>query len=92
MAQKITGSIKGKLTDSTYKEQLAEATVSVMLVQDSTLVSFKLSNDKGESEIKDLDTGSYRLMISYQGYQPVSQAVQHYQRLLQYRLSHHLHG
>ncbi|WP_127132698.1 outer membrane beta-barrel family protein [Pseudoflavitalea rhizosphaerae] len=72
MAQKIPGSIKGKLTDSTYREQLAEATVSVMHAEDSTLVSFKLSNDKGEFEIKDLDTGTFRLLITYQGYQPYS--------------------
>ncbi|MBO9636430.1 MAG: carboxypeptidase regulatory-like domain-containing protein, partial [Chitinophagaceae bacterium] len=70
MAQRSTGSIKGKLTDSTYREQLAEATVSVLHVLDSTLVSFTLSKANGEFELKDLDTGTFRLMITYQGYQP----------------------
>lgn len=72
MSQKISGSVKGKLTDTTYREQLAEATVSVLHVLDSSLVSFSLSNEKGEFTIKDLDTGTYRLLVTYSGYQPHS--------------------
>ncbi|WEK36953.1 MAG: outer membrane beta-barrel family protein [Candidatus Pseudobacter hemicellulosilyticus] len=70
--KKVTGSIKGKLTDTLYKEPLAEATVSILHAADSAVVSFVLSNPKGEFEIKDLDTGSYRLLITFQGYAPFS--------------------
>ncbi len=69
---RVAGSIKGKLTDSIYKDPMAEATISVLYAKDSTVAAFTLSNPKGEFEIKDLDTGAYRLMISFQGYRPVS--------------------
>lgn len=68
LAQK--GSVKGKLADSTYKEILSEATVSILDIKDSSVVAYTISNAKGEFEIKNLDTGTFRLSISYQGYQP----------------------
>lgn len=73
LAQK--GSVKGKLTDSTYKEVLSEATVSILDIKDSSVVAYTISNAKGEFEIKDLDTGSYRLNISYQGYQQLNKKI-----------------
>jgi len=73
LAQK--GSVKGKLTDSTYKEILTEATVSILHIKDSSVVAYTISNDKGEFEIKNLDTGTFRLMVSYQGYQPFSKRI-----------------
>jgi hypothetical protein len=65
----VNGSVKGKLTDTTAKQPLSEATVSVMLVKDSSLVSFSLSDKKGNFEISDLDAGNYLLLISYTGYE-----------------------
>src|SRR6187399_2708746 len=65
----INGSVKGKLVDTTAKQTLSEATVSVMLVKDSSLVSFSLSDKKGSFEITNLDTGNYLMMISYTGYE-----------------------
>lgn len=71
--RKISGTIKGKLVDTLYKEVLSEATVTVLNPVDSSVVTYTISNAKGEFEVKDLDSGNYRLMISYQGYQPYSQ-------------------
>jgi hypothetical protein len=71
--KKLSGSIKGKLVDTLYKENLSEATVTVLNPVDSSVISFTISNAKGEFEVKDLDSGSYRLMITFQGYQPYSQ-------------------
>ena len=65
----INGSVKGKLLDTAGKQPLSEATVSVMLVKDSSLVSFSLSDKKGNFEITNLDAGNYLLMISYTGYE-----------------------
>ncbi|MDF2190941.1 TonB-dependent receptor [Paraflavitalea sp. CAU 1676] len=73
LAQK--GSVKGKLTDSTYKEVLSEATVSIYSIKDSSVIAFGISNAKGEFEIKNLDTGTFRLSITYQGYQPVTKRI-----------------
>ena len=65
----INGSVKGKLLDTAGKQPLSEATVSVMLVKDSSLVNFSLSDKKGNFEITNLDAGNYLLMISYTGYE-----------------------
>src|SRR5438034_3090547 len=70
-AQKIDGSVKGKLVDSAAKQALGDATVSVIDLKDSSLVSFVLSDKKGLFEIKDLENGNYRLSVSFQGYQPL---------------------
>ena len=55
--KKITGTIKGKLVDSVNKEPMAGATVTVMNPKDSSVVSFKVANAKGEFEIGDLEIG-----------------------------------
>jgi hypothetical protein len=68
MAQSGTGVVKGKLTDTIYKEVLSEATITVLNPKDSSVVSFVLTNAKGEFAIRDLDSGSYRLTASYSGY------------------------
>jgi len=65
----VNGSVKGKLIDSAAKQPLSEATVSVMLIKDSSLISFSLSDKKGNFEITNLDAGNYLLMISYTGYE-----------------------
>lgn len=68
-AQKAAGSIKGILQDSASKTPLSEATVSVVRIKDSALISFTLTNTKGFFEIKNLDTGEYDLVSSFQGLQ-----------------------
>jgi len=66
----VNGSVKGKLIDTTTaKQPLSEATVSVMFVKDSSLVSFSLSDKKGNFEITNLDAGDYLLMISFTGFE-----------------------
>ena len=55
MAQKINGTVKGKLTDTLSKETFSEATVSV-LKADSSIAGYGLANGKGEFEIKNLAT------------------------------------
>ena len=59
--------LKGKLTDTVYKETLAEATVS-LLAADSSVVAYAIANKVGEFELKNLDTGTFRLIVSFQGY------------------------
>jgi hypothetical protein len=67
-AQKVTGSVKGVLQDNAG-EALPDATVSVMAAKDSTLISFTLTSNSGFFEIKNIDSGSYYLLISYLGYE-----------------------
>ena len=70
MAQIPIGSVKGKLIDTAARQPLSNATISVVKKIDSSLVSYTLSSKLGQFEIKDLDTGNYRVLVSFQGYQP----------------------
>jgi hypothetical protein len=70
IAQNSPGLVKGKLIDTSAKQPLSDATVSVISTKDSSLVSYTLSNKQGLFEIKDLDDGDYSIFISFQGYQP----------------------
>jgi hypothetical protein len=67
-AQRTDGSIKGKLIDTAAKQPISDATVSVISAKDSSLTSYILSDKQGAFQIKDLDTGKYRLVITHQGY------------------------
>ncbi len=67
-----TGSVKGFLQDTAAKQSLSEATVSVLLAADSSLVSFSVSDKKGFFEIKNLEYGKYFLIVSFSGYENLS--------------------
>lgn len=71
MGQKTSGSVKGILQEEPAKTPLDEATVSVMKSSDSSLLSFTLTSNSGFFEIKNLDTGSYYLLVSFQGLETV---------------------
>ena len=76
VAQNKAGIVKGKLADTLFKESMAEATVSVLHVHDSSVVAFSLANTNGDFEVKGIDTGSYRVLITFQGYQSISKNIQ----------------
>ena len=61
-------SVKGKLVDSA-SQLLTNATVSVLVKKDSSLVSYTLSDTKGKFEIKNLAVGDYHLFASFSGFE-----------------------
>lgn len=67
-AQKSQGLVKGTLQDSVSGQSLYDATVSVVRISDSTLISFTLSSNSGFFEVKSLTPGEYRVIVSYQGF------------------------
>jgi hypothetical protein len=71
VAQAFTGLVRGTVQDSATAAALPDATVSVLKATDSSLLSFTLTTNSGYFEIKNLDTASYILLVSYQGYQPL---------------------
>ena len=73
--KKTTGSIKGRLMDTVYKESMDAATVSVLQPSDSTVLTYMLANAKGEFEFKGLNLSSYRLLITFQGYRQVRKNI-----------------
>lgn len=62
------GSVKGRLLDSTTKEPLKGATISLLNSTDSSLISYVLSQDNGSFSFEKLALGNYLLHISYQSY------------------------
>ncbi|MBD0295021.1 MAG: TonB-dependent receptor, partial [Flavisolibacter sp.] len=71
LAQKVTGTVRGILQDSITAQPLTDATVSVMKAKDSSLISFTLSSNSGFFEIKNLATGTYYIIVSYQGFKTI---------------------
>lgn len=60
--------LKGVITDTISKQNLYNAVVSLLRSKDSILYKFTRSNDKGNFELKNLDTGKYILLITYPQY------------------------
>lgn len=75
LAQKADGGIKGKLVDTTAKQPIADATVSVLNAKDSSLATFTLSNKQGVFEVKGLVAGDYRLVITSKGYEEIKKKI-----------------
>lgn len=69
LAQRMDGSVKGRLTDTTAKQPIADATVSVKDLKDFSLASYTLSDKKGAFEIKALVAGNYELTVTHLGHQ-----------------------
>jgi len=68
-AQINDGIIKGKLVDTSSKQNLADATISVIDTKDSSLITYTLSDKSGAFEIKSIENGNFRLLVSLQGYE-----------------------
>jgi hypothetical protein len=63
-----TGIVSGTVRDSILNTSLPNATVTVLLKKDSTLLSFDLTDQKGRFLITSIPVGEYRLLVTYAGY------------------------
>jgi hypothetical protein len=72
-AQKNSGTVKGLLQDSLSSTPLADATISVVRVKDSSLISFTITERNGSFKIENLEAGEYQLIASYTGLQTKKQ-------------------
>jgi hypothetical protein len=63
------GTVKGSLQDSLSATPLVDATISVVRSKDSSLISFTVTSSSGYFEIKNIEPGSYQLLVSYTGMQ-----------------------
>lgn len=70
-AQRVAGTVKGTLQDSSSAAPLSDATVSVMRAKDSSLISFSITNSRGSFQINNVDAGQYILIASYTGLQTI---------------------
>ncbi|MBS4044235.1 MAG: outer membrane beta-barrel protein [Chitinophagaceae bacterium] len=70
-SQAQTATLRGKLIDSTNKVNLANATISLLDIRDSTLEQFTMTKESGNFELKNISLGSYLIQFSYNGYEPL---------------------
>ena len=60
--------IKGKLTDTLTANPVQGATITILSRVDSSLISFTMSNGKGEFSLTGIATGFYRLLVTHVNY------------------------
>ncbi len=66
-AQKADGTLKGKLIESDTGLPVSDATLSIIVAADSSLIDFGLSDKNGYFEFKGLPFGELRLLGSHKG-------------------------
>ncbi|MBL7963592.1 MAG: carboxypeptidase regulatory-like domain-containing protein [Flavobacteriales bacterium] len=71
LAQIGTGSLRGKVTDK--KDGSPLPFVNIVVENRGTLVGGGTTDFDGKYDIKPIDPGTYDVMVSYVGYQPVKQ-------------------
>ena len=71
MAQ-ADGSVRGRLKDTAAHIPVPDATLTILNIRDSSLVSFARSNASGVFVLSRLNSGAYRLLVSHIGYRSVS--------------------
>ncbi|MES2374591.1 MAG: outer membrane beta-barrel protein [Bacteroidota bacterium] len=69
-AKAQSGNISGKITDSSGKKNLPLTTITVFKAKDTSIITYRLSNDAGEFKIPSLPLNvPLRLMATYSGYE-----------------------
>ncbi|WP_420151071.1 outer membrane beta-barrel protein [Spirosoma sp.] len=67
--------IQGTVVDSLTRKPLLEASVSLMLARDSSLVSFGITDGDGKFVFPKIAEGQYRVLVTYVGYRSRVQRV-----------------
>jgi len=70
-AQK-NGTIKGVLFDTIAKQPVSAATITVLQSKDSSLVTFTMTNSRGEFSLTNVPYGDYRLLVTHVSYHNVN--------------------
>ncbi|SFF02476.1 Outer membrane receptor proteins, mostly Fe transport [Chitinophaga sp. CF118] len=73
-AQK-NGSIKGTVFDTIAREPVASATITLLKQKDSSLVSFTMTDNKGNFELTGITRGEYRVLVTHVNYYNANRPV-----------------
>src|SRR5580658_5702 len=68
---KVRGSVKGRIADTSAKQMLADATVSVTPESDTTDTEYTVADKNGNFGFRNLNPGNYHLMITFEGYRHI---------------------
>ncbi|MDB5242057.1 MAG: TonB-dependent receptor, partial [Spirosoma sp.] len=69
------GTLSGQVVDSLTRKPLLEASVSLLLARDSSLVSFGITDGEGRFSFPKIGEGQYRVLVSYVGYRSRAKRV-----------------
>ena len=67
-----TGKVNGTVYNSSFKENLECAAVTIYCSRDNNLWGIGMTNEKGEFKIENLPYGEYYLTVSYVGFENVT--------------------
>src|SRR5436190_6495726 len=70
-AQK-SGNVKGVVFDTIAKQSVPAATITVLQAKDSSLVTFTMTNSRGEFSLTNVPYGDYRLLVTHVNYHNVN--------------------
>lgn len=70
-----TATVKGKLMDSTSKQSLKDATITILNAKDSVLEVFGLAKTDGSFSISNISFGERILQIRFQGYETLNRRI-----------------
>jgi len=68
-------SLKGKVADKTDNSAVVGATIKLVSVRDSSQTKLVVTDKSGNFTFNNLNTGGYRLYISFTGYEKIEQRV-----------------
>lgn len=66
------GSVKGIVFDTIAKQPVSAATITVLQRKDSSLVTFTMTNSRGEFTLSNVSFGDYRLLVTHVSYHNVN--------------------
>jgi len=70
-AQK-SGNVKGVVFDTIARQPVPAATITVLQAKDSSLVTFTMTNNRGEFSLANVPYGDYRLLVTHVNYHNVN--------------------
>jgi hypothetical protein len=74
-AQNTTGTLRGKLVDSTNKQSLKDASVTVLDARDSSIEVFTLAKEDGSFSLSNITFGKMIVQVKFNGYESYSKRV-----------------
>ncbi|GAB3888755.1 outer membrane beta-barrel family protein [Spirosoma agri] len=73
--QAQSGTITGTVVDSVSRKPLLEASVSLLLARDSSMVTFGITDGDGRFVFKNIVEGQYRVLATYVGYRGAAKRI-----------------
>lgn len=74
-AQNTTATLKGKLVDSTNKQSLKDASITVLDARDSSLEVFGLAKEDGSFSIVNVGFGAMIVQVKFNGYETFTKNI-----------------